>query len=113
MYGWKTNGINTAGKLNLNTGEWSEITAKNDKTEVVFKKEADPLPLVGPAVPATPDPGTGYNYYDWKVIPGNSQQFFVRITFKDGGGNLRTMPEIPFEFNFEAGKSHVLKITLP
>lgn len=101
VLGWRTNGINIAGKLNLNTGTWSEISAKKDKTEVVFEKEADPLPL------------TGVNCGNWKVIPGDNQEFFVRITYKDAGDNLKVLPEIPFKENFVAGYNKVLQIAIP
>lgn len=98
VFGWKTVGLTIAGKLNLNTGVWSELTAKKDKTEVVFEKTADPLPATGG---------------DWKVIPGADQQFFVRITYKDGGGNMIALPELPFKETFEAGKNKVLQINIP
>ena len=98
VFGWKTAGLTIAGKLNLNTGAWSDLTTKTDKTEVVFEKTADPLPTTGG---------------NWKVIPGADQQFFVRITYKDGGGNMISLPELPFKETFEAGKNKVLQINIP
>lgn len=98
VYGWRTAGIRTAGKLNLNTGAWSEVTTVKDKTVVVFEKAADPLPLTGG---------------NWKVIPDdNDQEFFVRIYFKEGT-NMRWLPEIPFKEKFEAGKNKITQITIP
>ena len=97
VFGWK-GGIQTAGKLNLYTGDWSEITTKTDKTEVVFVKEEDPLPATGG---------------NWKVIPGDDQEFFVRITFKDANGDMKVIPEMPFKEDFEAGKNKIIQLTIP
>lgn len=50
---------------------------------------------------------------NWKVIPGDDQEFFVRITFKDANGDMKVIPEMPFKEDFEAGKNKIIQITIP
>ena len=96
VIGWK-NGLRIGGKLNLNDGTWSEINEQISKNTVLFRKSA-PLPPTGGK---------------WKVIPGDNQEFFVRIFYKDANGNEKILPEVPFKLDFEAGKEQVVEITIP
>lgn len=98
VIGWKSNGLRIGGKLNLNDGTWSDINEQKSKNTVLFRKSAAPLPLTGGK---------------WKVIPGDNQEFFVRIFYEDANGNEKILPEVPFKLNFKAGKEQVVEITIP